>query len=180
MFIIQFLAAKKLVILPHSSFNRLAAEVGDPTDRKVTFVNMTARCGSTLLGQMISRTPKAFVMSEPWAWMHIHGHYIGNDISMAEYKRLLRSAVRLQCKREKNRDVEHIFIKTVMYMSPAFPMLREMFPKAKFIFNTRGYKSTIESMMQLVKFQPFLVTYTGAFFWVRLNHAHFSLEKQTG
>ena len=32
-FIIQFLAAKKLVILPHRSFNRLAAEVGDPTDR---------------------------------------------------------------------------------------------------------------------------------------------------
>ena len=59
MFIIQFLAAKKLVILPHRSFNRLAAEGGDPADRKVTFVNMTARCGSTLLGQMISRTPKA-------------------------------------------------------------------------------------------------------------------------
>ena len=178
-FIIQFLAAKKLVILPHSSFNRLAAEVGDPTDRKVTFVNMTARCGSTLLGQMISRTPKAFVMSEPWAWMHIHGHYIGNDISMAEYKRLLRSAVRLQCKREHTRDVEHIFIKTVMYMSPAFPMLREMFPKAKFIFNTRGFKSTVESMMQLVKFQPALVTHTGAFFWVRLNNAHFLHKKQT-
>ena len=53
---------------------------------KVTFVNMTARCGSTLLGQMISRTPKAFVMSEPWAWMHLHGHYVGGDISMAEYR----------------------------------------------------------------------------------------------
>ena len=53
---------------------------------KVTFVNMTARCGSTLLGQMISRTPKAFVMSEPWAWMHLHGHYIGGDIPMAAYR----------------------------------------------------------------------------------------------
>ena len=52
----------------------------------MTFVNMTARCGSTLLGQMISRTPKAFVMSEPWAWMHLHGHYVGGDISMAEYR----------------------------------------------------------------------------------------------
>ena len=33
LFIIQFLAAKKLVILPHRSFNKLAAEVGDPTER---------------------------------------------------------------------------------------------------------------------------------------------------
>ena len=84
------------------------------------------------------------------------------------HRRLLRSAVRLQCKPEKNREVEHIFVKTVMYMSPAFPMLREMFPRAKFIFNTRGFKSTVESMMQLVKFQPALVTHTGAFFWVGL------------
>ena len=82
-------------------------------------------------------------------------------------RRLLRSAVRLQCKPEKSRGaVEHIFVKTVMYMSPAFPMLREMFPAAKFVFNTRGFKSTVESMMQLVKFQPALVTQTGAFFRV--------------
>ena len=85
---------------------------------------------------------------------------------MTFYRRLLRSAVRLQCKPEKSRAVEHIFVKTVMYMSPAFPMLREMFPEAKFIFNTRGFKSTVESMMQLVKFQPTLVTQTGAFFRV--------------
>ena len=50
---------------------------------------MTARCGSTLLGQMISRTPKAFVMSEPWAWMHLHGHYIGGDIPMAAYREVI-------------------------------------------------------------------------------------------
>ena len=56
LFIIQFFAAKKLVIMPHYSFNRLSAEVGDPSDRRLTFVNMTARCGSTLLGQMINRT----------------------------------------------------------------------------------------------------------------------------
>ena len=43
MFIIQFLAAKKLVILPHRSFNRLAAEVGDPADRKVIRVYCLGR-----------------------------------------------------------------------------------------------------------------------------------------
>ena len=163
-FIIQFFSAKKLIILPHSSFNRLAAEVGDPTNCKVTFVNMTARCGSTLLGQMIARTPKVLVMSEPWALVHMHGHYISKNISMAEYRRVLRSVVRLQCKREHGRDIEHIFIKTTMYMSPAFPMLKDMFPKAKFIFNTRGFQKTIESMMQVVKFQPLIALHTGTLF----------------
>ena len=47
----QYLAAKKLVVIPHSTLHRLAAEVGDPTDRKLTLINMTCRCGSTLLCQ---------------------------------------------------------------------------------------------------------------------------------
>ena len=62
----QFFAAKKLVIMPHSSLNRLASEVGDPVDRRLTLVNMTARCGSTLLGQMVSRVPRTRAISEPW------------------------------------------------------------------------------------------------------------------
>ena len=47
----QYLAAKKLVVIPHSTLHRLAAEVGDPIDRKLTIINMTCRCGSTLLCQ---------------------------------------------------------------------------------------------------------------------------------
>ena len=47
----QYLAAKKLVVIPHSTFHRLAAEAGDPADRKLTIINMTCRCGSTLLCQ---------------------------------------------------------------------------------------------------------------------------------
>ena len=168
LFIIQFFAAKKLVIVPHYSFNRLAVEVGDPSDRRLTFVNMTARCGSTLLSQMISRTDKVRTMSEPWSLVHVHGLFNTKKISMPEYKRLLRSVVRLQCKRERGRDVEHIFIKTTMFMAPAFPLLMEMFPKAKYIFNTRQWVPSVESYMQLAQFMPLLVYYTGAQFQVRI------------
>ena len=166
LFIIQFFAAKKLVIMPHYSFNRLSAEVGDPSDRRLTFVNMTARCGSTLLSQMISRTDKARTMSEPWSLVHVHGLFNMKKISMLEYRRLLRSVVRLQCKRERDREVEHIFIKTTMFMAPAFPLLMELFPKAKYIFNTRQWVPSVESYMQLAQFMPLLVYYTGAQFQV--------------
>ena len=163
-FIIQLLKATKLVIMPHTSFNRLASEVGDPTDKKLTFVNMTSRCGSTLLSQMIFRTPKTHTISEVWSFVHIHGHYNQGLISLAEYRRLLRSTVRLTCKPEKNRDVEHIFIKTTALMSPAFPMLKEMFPKAKYIFNTRRFKPTVESIMQLTHGLPAIFNYSGGLF----------------
>ena len=163
-FIIQLLKANQLVIMPHSSFNRLASELGDPENKKLTFVNMTARCGSTLLSQMISRTPKCHTMSEPWSFVHIHGHYNQGLISLAEYQRLLRSTVRLLCKPEKKRDVQHIFIKTTALMSPSFPMLKEMFPRAKYIFNTRRFKPTVESIMQLTHGLPALFNYCGGLF----------------
>ena len=164
LFIAQFLEARKLVIMRHPSFNRLGAEIGDPKNIRMSFVNMTARCGSTLLSQMISRTPKSRTMSEPWCLVHIHGHFNQRLMSIAEYKRLLRNLVRLLCKPERNKDIEHIFIKTTMLMSPAFPLLKEMFPKAKYIFNTRRFKQSLESSMQLFKGTPPLFNYSGAFF----------------
>ena len=166
LWIAQFDVAKKLVIMPHSSFNRLAAEIGDPRDRKVTFVNMTARCGSTLLGQIMTRTPETRSISEPWSFMHIHRHFRCGLFSTPEYKRLVRSVVRLQCKRERSRDVQHIFMKTTLGMSPVFPTLKELFPTAKFIFNTRNFKPTFESMMQIGLGVPMVAFLSRKPFWV--------------
>ena len=42
---------------------RLAEEVGDPA-LPVAMVNMTTRCGSTLLVQMMNRVPGTRAMSE--------------------------------------------------------------------------------------------------------------------
>lgn len=153
---IQYFKCEKLVIMPHSSFHRLASEVGDPTDRKITFVNMTARCGSTLLSQMMSRVPKVRAMSEPWIFLHLHGHYRTNKITMDEYKRLIQSSVRLQCKKEHKKEVDQIFIKMTSMMSPQFPILKELYPNAKFIFNTRHWKPSLSSFMQIVKSIPIL------------------------
>ena len=105
-------------------------------------------------------------MSEPWSLVHVHGLFNTKKVSMPEYQRLLRSVVRLQCKREHGREVEHVFIKTTMFMAPAFPLLMEMFPKAKYIFNTRQWVPSVESYMQLAQFVPPLVYYTGAQFRV--------------
>ena len=173
LWIAQYNLAKKLVIMPHSSLNRLAAEIDDLKGNKVTFVNMTARCGSTLLVQFMSKIPKTRCLSEPYALVNIHRHFRCGLFSMAEYKRLARSAVRLLCKREVSQDIEHIFMKTPgggnVGNSPIFPILKELFPNANFIFNTRNFKATFESMMQLgYPLSSQLVAHlSGKPFWVR-------------
>ena len=162
MIIAQCNAAKQLILMPHSSFNRLAAEIGAaPSDRKLTFVNMTARCGSTLLGQMIARTPNTLVLSEPWALVNVNCLLNGNQISLTEFTTLLRNVVRIMCNWEHNKEITHVFIKATTFMAPAFPALKKMFPRAKFIFNTRNFKPSFESYMQAALAQPAFVNLTG-------------------
>ena len=150
----QYLTAKKLIIIPHSTLHRLAAEVGDPTDRRLTLINMTARCGSTLICQMINTVPNVRTISEPWCFNHLHYHYVGGRIEYGEFRRLVRSCMRLQCKKENNSKIKHIMIKICALTCPIFPMLNEMYPDANFMFNTRLLKGTMASYAQIVHHIP--------------------------
>ena len=51
----MFIAARKLIFLPIQHFHRLAEEAGDPfkNDLGIIMIQMTARCGSTLLGKTL-------------------------------------------------------------------------------------------------------------------------------
>ena len=161
-------AAKQLILMPHSSFNKLAAEIGEaPSDKQLTLVNMTSRCGSTLLGQIIALTPNTRVLCEPWSLVNINYLLNCKKISKTEYKTLLRNAVHILCNWEHNKHIKHVFIKTNLFMAPAFPLLKEMFPGAKFIFNTRNFPPTIESQMQVINAQPTIVNLTGELSKVR-------------
>ncbi len=97
MFISQYIKAKKLVVMPIESFHRLAGEIGEPK-MPVGVVNMTARCGSTLLAQMANRIPNTRSMSEPWATTNIDDLRGRGVISEQESKALLKSAFQVHCK----------------------------------------------------------------------------------
>ena len=155
--------------MPHSSFNQLADEIGPASnpDKKLTFVNMTARCGSTLLGQIMARTPNTCVLSEPWALVHVNYLLNQNLILETDFKTMLRNIVRILCNWEHNKEINHVFIKTTVFMSPAFPLLKNMFPRAKFVFNTRNFQPSSESAMQLILANPIFVNLTGELSQVR-------------
>ncbi len=77
--------AKKLLIVPMSSFHRLAEELGDPKV-PVCFFGMTARCGSTLMSQILNRVPKTRSLSEPWAYVFAYAMFSRGQIDMEEYR----------------------------------------------------------------------------------------------
>ncbi len=162
LFIKQFVSAKKLLIMPHSSFHKLAEEAGDPTadGRHLTMINMTARCGSTLLCQMANTVPGVRTVSEPWALAHLRVHYVTGKIESEEtVEKLLDSSVRLLCKREPGSDVEHVIIKGMQFTSYVPAMLKRRYPRTKVVFNTRTFGGTAKSFMQIVQGIPPIARY---------------------
>ncbi len=66
-------SAEKLLVLPLPEFHRLADQLGDPDGRvPVSALGMTARCGSTLLSQMLNRVPGTRSISEPMATVNVY------------------------------------------------------------------------------------------------------------
>ncbi len=147
-FISHYYEAKKLVILPIASFKRLGDELGDPKV-PVCLINMTARCGSTLISQMMMRVPKVRSMSEPWAMMQLNNHFRKRWFNWDETRKLIQTCMRLHCKVEPGSDVERIVIKMTPSTSPMFVALAELFPKFDLVFNTRHPKPSILSLHKL-------------------------------
>ena len=57
---------------------------------------------------MINTVPRVRTMSEPWSFNHLHNHYLTGKIKYGELRQLLKSAMRLQCKRENSTEIDHI------------------------------------------------------------------------
>jgi len=79
-FIAHYNLCEKLIFLPIDSFHRLSEELGDPKI-PVMINHMTARCGSTLLAQMLHRIPDIRVLSEPLGAVPIHEEMARKRIS---------------------------------------------------------------------------------------------------
>ncbi len=141
----HWILAQKLIILPISSFHRLADQLGDPKV-PVTAAAMTLRCGSTLLVQLFNKVPKTRAMSEPNATCDIHVLRRAGKITPDESQRLLRSAIRLQCKVEPGTEIERIFMKLSGENAPQLGDIANLFPKFAYFFNTRHPIASIRSL----------------------------------
>ncbi len=129
-------ASDHFVILPISSFHRIAEEAGDP---KVTLglSAMTNRSGSTLISQIMSRVPNTRSISEPFSIDTISMLYSIKEIDNEDLRKRFRNAIKLFARTQKNSKVERVFIKLNGFQSPFLDFLREDFPQAKIIQSSR-------------------------------------------
>ena len=68
----------------------------------------------------------------------------------------MRSCVRVQTKAENNNNMDHVVIKMTNLVSPMFCILKEFYPNANFIFNSRHLKPTIVSFKKILNSLPWV------------------------
>ena len=70
-------------------------------------------------GQCLEKVPKTRVISEPFSFVGMNALYVKGDVSFIEYRNLLESTFRLQCKIEKDSDIDRNIgpIKTLQHLT---------------------------------------------------------------
>lgn len=136
LFMAQFSHANQLIIMPHSSFLRLAMGMGD-LDSSVSIINMTGRSGSTLLCQMVDQLSCTRVISEPWCLLHLNYLYQNGHISQSDNKALLKAGLRMICKKEPGEQFDHLLIKMCPLSGNQFDLFHSFWPKINLFLNDR-------------------------------------------
>ena len=93
--IAQYRYATQMLTMPLPAFHKFAEDLGNPKT-KVLIVSNTARCGSTLLGQMFEATGEGIQLSEPWAFSR--PCYFPEKFPSKEFNRVIINSVRVLCK----------------------------------------------------------------------------------
>ncbi|XP_067681904.1 uncharacterized protein [Haliotis asinina] len=127
----QALNAEKLYIIPMEAFHRLADETGDP-HVPVIWLSSIGRCGSTLLSQVFEKVPGTITLGEPEALISVTMLSKLETTPEEEVVKLLRSAIRLQCK--KLPGAQRIIMKVASFTFAEVKVIYEMFPEIKHLF----------------------------------------------
>ena len=153
MFALQFWLAERLLLVKHEDLHEFGDKVGDPK-AKVTFLDMTGRCGSTLICTMMSNVPGVRTFSEPWVFLHAHRQYVNGHIDRLEYKRILKTIIRLLCKKENDTEITRILIKLTIFINCQIEVIKEIYPDAQFMFITRHIKRSLLSFVKFLQSVP--------------------------
>ena len=142
----QYEHAKRLIILPMSSFQALAAEVGDPVAKVIILTN-TGRCGSTLVTQIFENTGRCVCLSEP-PFFNFPVEY-GDTLSQKEVDGIMLRCLRLQCKPRKDKDIDAFLLKTKGQHTQFAQMYARIYKHCKLLYMYRNGLKTTESFFRV-------------------------------
>ncbi len=142
--------ADRYIRMPLSSFHMMTEEIADPKSIKIGVTAMTARCGSTLLSQIMNRAPKTKSISEPPALACLWHLYFHGSIDRMQMEMLMRSALKFMLR--PTPEIERIFVKLDRDGNPQLGMIRKCLPiRAVMIASTRHPKPSLKSFRKIVK-----------------------------
>ena len=152
-----FMEAKYLLVMPNTSFIKLAEAQGDPKS-KVIWLHHTGRCGSTAIAQAFNALPDTVALSVPHCLFALRQTYKYKHLFTSvdwqrseEYRTIYRSAVRLLLKPTISESAEFMVVKAVPLNSIAeAELLYDMFPDFSQIFTYRDAAPQIMSMFRFV------------------------------
>ena len=149
---VQFLHAKKVIILPFSAFQRLASEIGPPTSQLVFICNV-ARCGSILTSRFFEESGRCVVLREADALNALAVYLETKPRELTQ--KIARSIISSLCKPTKdNLEPDAYVFKMTSGTINACSIIAETFPKCKILFCYRNAKNAAISLEKLTHKSP--------------------------
>ena len=150
--------------MPIHSMVTLGEKVGPP-QQKICYLFNTARCGSTLLTQMLEHTGKCVAISEPDGLNFLSKKYreMGD---CPEMRSMTTSMVNLLCKPTQTpKGNKAFFIKLTAPSVVAIQFFYKLYPDATYLFMYRNIVNVAKSIYRITQVMPLLLTtlYGGLF-----------------
>ena len=96
LYISQFKHCQRVVLMPVTSLHKLANEIGSLSGDVVCLYN-TARCSSTIFGQLFEEVSSTVLLSESNAMINLSYLRLEGKVTLEEYERLFISIVKVIC-----------------------------------------------------------------------------------
>ena len=161
----QFLHAKRMYIMPISSFHRLAEKVGGP-HKPLILLGNTARCGSTLVCQFFEKTGKILTLSEPTSFDTLSMYLTEKTLEPEKLDRFIVNAMRLLCKPVR-KDIVAYHVKITSVAMVCMAEMHRLFPDSKLLFMYREGMPMAQSLARIAKQIPMyhLIAVMGKLHW---------------
>jgi len=151
----QMFYCNQLILVPLNHFHRMAEELGDPKGQLIFLFN-TARCGSTLLTQMIQTTGKCISISEPDSF-NVLALWYKSKGDTPELRQLNKDVVRWTCRPYKDFTPLAQLLKITSISAYALPKFKEIYPNSKYLFMYRDVVKVAQSMYRFTQEFPTIV-----------------------
>ena len=146
----QLVMAKKMIVMPLSSFHMIANQITLP-NVPILNIGNHARCGSTLVTKIFHEVPKTFVVAETMSFTKLSEmSFSSGNRDYEKIKKLLFSVLLMTFKHAIKRESKFIVMKCQCFALFITDIMMQCFPKIKQIYLYRQPADFIRSYEKII------------------------------